>query len=130
MKTLLNPWFILGCLVWIVVIVPRKLGHPLPVIWVNNYLDDLFAVPVIANLTLWFMRVAVIRSNYYVLSAGKVAFIVIYTSLVFEVFLPLISKRYTSDWADVLLYVAGGLIFYFIMNKPILSRKRKAESTN
>jgi len=41
-------------------------------------------------------------------------------SLVFEGLLPLISKTYTADWMDVLLYIFGGLFFYKVMNKPLL----------
>lgn len=122
MKTLLNPWFIAGCVIWAIVITARKLGHPMPPL-INGYVDDAFAVPVIANLSLWYMRKIVIRSDYYVLSAWKVAFIVIYLALVFEVFLPLISKKYTGDWIDAGLYVFGGFFFYFVMNRPLLSRK-------
>ncbi|HEX3383835.1 MAG TPA: hypothetical protein VHS53_01540, partial [Mucilaginibacter sp.] len=91
--------------------------------FINGYVDDVFAVPVIANLSLCYMRVFVIGSNYYVLSAWKVVFIVIYLTLVFEVLLPLISKTYTSDWIDAGLYVFGGFFFYFVMNKPLFSRK-------
>ncbi|HWD87011.1 MAG TPA: hypothetical protein VG367_02720 [Mucilaginibacter sp.] len=122
MKTLLNPWFIAGCLIWVTVMITRKTGHPLPM-FINGYVDDVFAVPVIANLSLCYMRVFVIGSNYYVLSAWKVVFIVIYLTLVFEVLLPLISKTYTSDWIDAGLYVFGGFFFYFVMNKPLFSRK-------
>jgi hypothetical protein len=125
MKTLLNLWFIAGCVIWAIVITTRKLGHPMPPL-INGYVDDAFGVPVIANLSLWYMRKVVIRSDHYVLSAWKVAFIVIYLTLVFEVFLPFISKRYTGDWIDATLYVFGGFFFYFVMNKPILNRKPKA----
>ena len=121
LKTLLNPWFITGCAIWAVVIISRKLGHPVPI--VNGYIDDAFAVPVIAGLSLWFMRVFIIKSDYYVLSRWKVVFIVIYVSLVFEVLLPLISKKYTADWIDVLLYSIGGFFFYWVMNKPLLIRR-------
>ncbi len=124
MKTLLNPWFILGCLTWVVIYASREFGYPLP--FVNGYIDDLFAIPVIANLTLCLMRVAIIRSNYYVLSASKVVFVVVYVSLVFEVILPLLSKRYTRDWLDALLYAIGGLFFYLVMNKPLASTNRKS----
>jgi hypothetical protein len=124
MRTLLNPWFIAGCITWVIVMITRKLGHPIPLL--NGYIDDAFAVPVIANLALCFQRVIVIKSNYYVLSAGKVVFIVVYLGLVFEVLLPAISKRYTGDWIDAGLYVIGGFFFYFVMNKPVLSRKPKA----
>ena len=100
----------------------RRLHHPIPIF--NGYIDDAFAVPVIASLALCFQRVVIIRSDYYVLSAGKVTFIVIYLALVFEVFLPLISKKYTGDWIDAGLYVVGGLFFYWVMNKPIIPKKR------
>jgi len=121
MKTLLNPWFVAGCLVWAIVMITRRLGHPIPLL--NNYIDDAFAVPVIANIALCFQRVVVIKSNYYVLSAGKVAFVVIYLGLVFEVLLPIISKKYTGDWIDAGLYIIGGFFFYWVMNKPLMSRK-------
>jgi hypothetical protein len=122
MKTLLNPWFIAGCLTWGVVFAFRKLGHPLP--YINGYINDGFAIPVIANLGLWFKRVFIIKNNYYVLGPWQVAFIVVYVSLVFEVLLPLLSKIYTADWIDVLLYVIGGLFFYWVMNKPVVEGRR------
>lgn len=125
MRTLLNPWFVTGCVIWVFVYSFRRLAHPIP--WINGYADDFFAVPVIANLSLWFMRGAVIRSNYYVLSPWKVTFIVLYLSVVFEILLPAMSKTYTGDWVDALLYATGGVFFYFVMNKPALSQKPKAE---
>ncbi|MFI5136901.1 MAG: hypothetical protein ACHQIM_03680 [Sphingobacteriales bacterium] len=118
MKTLFNPWFIIGCFVWVAVISTRKLGHPLP--YVNGNINDAFAIPVIANLALWFQRVFIIKSNYYVFAPRYVIFIVIYVSLVFEGLLPLLSKKYTADWLDVLLYIFGGLFFYLVMNKALV----------
>jgi len=117
MKTLLNPWFSAGCLTWVIVLAARKTGHPLP--FINGYIDDAFAIPVIANISLWFMRVIVIKNNYYVLSPRQVIFIVIYVSIVFEVLLPNISKAYTADWIDVLLYAIGGIFFYRVMNRGV-----------
>jgi len=117
MKTLLNPWFLAGCITWLIVITSRKLGHPLP--YINGYINDAFAIPVIANLALWFQRMVVYKSSYYVLSPWHVVFIVVYVSVVFEGLLPWLSKIYTADWMDVLLYCIGGLFFYFVMNKPV-----------
>lgn len=116
MKTLLNGWFIAGCFTWFIVIVMRKLGHPLPVL--NGYMDDAVAIPVIANLGLWFQRVFIIKNDYYVLAPWHVIFIVAYVTLLFEVLLPSISKSYTSDWIDIFLYLTGGLFFFKIMNRP------------
>ncbi|SHN31418.1 hypothetical protein [Mucilaginibacter sp. OK098] len=118
MKTLLNKWFIASCLIWLIVITSRKLGHPLPLI--NGYIDDAIAIPVIANLGLWFQRVVIIKNNYYVLSKWHVVFIVAYVSLIFEGLLPLFSKTYTADWIDVLLYIIGGVFFYRVMNKAVV----------
>lgn len=117
MKTLLNKWFIAGCLIWLIVFIMRKLNHPLP--FINGYIDDAIAIPVIANLGLWFQRVAVIKNNYYVLSKWHVVFITVYVALIFEGLLPWLSKAYTADWIDVLLYIIGGVFFYRVMNKPL-----------
>lgn len=121
MKTLFNGWFIAGCLTWVIVIMARKLGDPLPVL--NGYITDAAAIPVIANLGLWFQRVFIIKNNYYVLAPRHIIFIVVYVSLIFEGILPLFSKTYTADWIDVLLYAIGGLFFYKMMNKPIMKKR-------
>ena len=118
MKTLLNRWFLASCLIWLVVISSRRLGHPLPP-FINGYIDDLVAIPVVATLTLCFQRVYIIKNNYYVLGIGHVAFITGYVTVVFEVLLPLFSKRYTGDWVDALLYVIGAVFFYRVMNRPV-----------
>lgn len=123
MKTLLNKWFVGGCLIWLVMTIMRRNGHPLPIL--NGYINDLLAIPVIANLGLWFQRIFVIRNDYYVLSLWHVVFIVVYVSVLFELALPYYSKIYTGDWVDTILYLAGGIFFYKIINKPIITEKRE-----
>jgi glycopeptide antibiotics resistance protein len=125
MKTLLNKWFLGGCLLWLVITIMRRSGHPLPVL--NGCIDDLLAIPVIANLGLWFQRVFIIRNNYYVLSPWHVLFIVVYVSILFELALPYYSKTYTGDWRDVILYLVGGIFFYKIINRPIVPETRVME---
>ena len=123
MKTLLNPWFLAGCVTWLIVIILRKSGHPLP--YLNGYITDAFAIPVIANLGLWFQRVFIYKSNYYVLSAWHVVFIVLYVTVVFEGLLPWLSVKYTADSIDVVLYVIGGVFFYLVMNKPVVVKREE-----
>ena len=117
MKTLLNRWFITGCIIWLLVFATRKLHHPIS--YINGYITDVFAIPVIATLALCFQRVVVFKSNFYTLSKWHVVFITAYVSLIFEVLLPWLSKTYTGDWVDVLLYIVGGLFFYRVMNRPL-----------
>lgn len=123
MKTLINKWFIGGCVIWLIVITARKLGHPFP--HVNGYINDALAIPVMASLGLWFQRVFIFKNDYYVLAPWHVVFIVIYVTLIFEVLLPVFSKTYTADWADILLYIIGGLFFYKVMNVPISPKTLK-----
>ncbi len=92
---------------------------PVAPAYINGYLTDFAAGPVIATLGLCFMRVVVIRNNYYVLSPKQVAFVIIYLSLLFEGLLPLLSNKYTADWADIVLYASGGIFFYKVINKPL-----------
>lgn len=117
MRTLTNKWFIAFSLIWLVVYVSRRVGHPVP--FVNGYLTDLLAVPVIAQLGLWFQRGFIVKSGYYVLSIWHVVFIFAYVSIVFELVLPHLSKKYTADYVDVALYATGGVFFYRVMNKPL-----------
>ena len=102
----------------------RKLNHPLP--FINGYIDDAIAIPVIANLGLWFQRVAIIKSNHYVLSKWHVVFITVYVALIFEGLLPYLSKTYTADWIDVLLYIIGGMFFYKAMNRAVAEVRDKS----
>lgn len=118
MKTLLNPWFIAFCLLWSVLYFARITHHP--VLYLNGHLGDFLAVPVIANLGLWFQRVFMIKRSTYILKAGHVIFIVIYLSVVFEWLLPIYHQEiFTRDWTDILLYLTGGLFFFRLMNKPL-----------
>ncbi|SIT83322.1 hypothetical protein [Pontibacter indicus] len=98
----------LGHLVWRWLELPRSW-------WVQHYLDDLLCLPLVLTVTRFILRFfygSQLRFSWY-----HVAFTVVYFSLAFELFFPTFMPRYTSDWADVLCYTAGGLIFYRFLNK-------------
>lgn len=118
MKTLLNAWFIIFCLAWAVVYFFRITHHS--ILYLNGHLTDFLAVPVIANLGLWFQRILMGKRSMYVLKPGHMVFIVLYLAVVFEWILPVYHPEiFTGDWIDVLLYIIGGLFFFFVMNKPL-----------
>ena len=116
MKSLTNYWFISFCLLWLIVFTGRNLGMTIP--YFNNYVTDLLAVPVIANLGLAFQRGFVEKSGSWCFKPGHLIFITAYTSLVFEFILPKYSDNYTADLMDVVMYITGGLFFWKIMNRP------------
>lgn len=118
MKTLLNPWFIVFCGIWAIAYFAGIINHP--VLLLRGHLTDLLAVPVVANLGLWFQRNLAGKNSIYILKPGHVIFIVIYISIIFEWLLPKYNPaKFTGDWIDVLLYILGGLFFLWKMNKPL-----------
>lgn len=121
MKTLLNSWFILFCIIWSIFYFSKISGHPIKLL--NGHLTDLLAVPVLANLGLWFQRILMVKRSTYILKFGHVLFIVIYVSVVFEWLLPKYHpEKFTGDWFDVLLYILGGVFFFMRMNKPLFEK--------
>jgi hypothetical protein len=38
-------------------------------------------------------------------------------AILFEFYFPKILERYTSDWIDVCLYFASGMVFYFLQKR-------------
>ena len=43
-------------------------------------------------------------------------FTLIYVSILFEWVLPKINAKYTADYYDIIMYIVGLLVFYFIQN--------------
>ena len=114
MKTLLNKWFLSFSLVWFIIFVCTKIGYYF--YWpIQYYLIDLLAVPIIAQLCLWWMRL-ILQNAKYQLPKWNILLLIIALSLVFEVYLPTKNARYTGDCFDVIMYCFGGLFFVKIMN--------------
>ncbi len=116
MRTLFNRWFLAFCCLFLFFYLSKFWQLPLPQI-ISFYYLDLLAVPIIANLGLFYQRKFVYKNPQVILNRWQVFFIVIYISLLFEAILPLFMKRYTRDLADVACYITGGLFFWIVMNK-------------
>lgn len=81
------------------------------------YLNDLLAPIIILCFTKLFLSLYLDR--IYRLSNGQLLFFFLYLSFAFEVLLPNISVKYTSDVYDLLVYAIGTIIFYNWMNKKL-----------
>jgi hypothetical protein len=118
MATLKNTWFIAFSLVWVIIFTLTKLHIYLPNIF-QFYTLDLIAVPVLANLGLWFLRF-LLQDDHLKMKPWQLLFIVLIVSIFFEVLMPIYnSKRYSADILDVFCYIFGGLFFWLVMNKAI-----------
>jgi len=117
MKTLTNFYFIGFSLIWLTIYTSNLLGYQF--YWlIQFYLLDLIAVPILAQIGLCWMRFIKGKRNE-LLSIWHIAFIILSLSFVFEIYMPKHQTRYTADVWDILMYVLGGLFFYFVMNRPI-----------
>ncbi len=118
MQTLKNYCFLFFVLIWAVIFTLTKLHLYLPNL-AQFYLLDLIAIPVLANLGLFFLRL-LLQNNKLLLKIWQLHFIVISTSLFFEVLMPFYKPyRYSADILDVLCYCFGGIFFWKVMNKGV-----------
>lgn len=90
----------------------QRLQLPLPTI-INNYVNDLLYIPLVLGAIEFVIR-RLKKDSSFKLPFGFVIFLAISYSFYFEYFLPKVNSRYTGDWIDVILYFAGGFVYFFI----------------
>jgi hypothetical protein len=119
-----SPLFIICLMLFIVHQVITK-GMNIQLGWIDNYLDSLLAMPVILTLWLAERRWLFRQGSSYLLPALHVVMATLYIALVAEMVFPLLSRRFTSDWLDVVCYAVGSILFYFTVNRPATRRMSK-----
>jgi hypothetical protein len=82
--------------------------------WFDNYGDDLLAVPFVAGIVLLAENFLVYKQHHRKHHFLQLGFIFIAISLVFEFILPNYSTHYFYDPLDIMYYLLGFLIYYFI----------------
>ncbi|PQJ78634.1 hypothetical protein BTO18_05280 [Polaribacter porphyrae] len=83
---------------------------------INNYVNDFLIIPIVLFICLLFLRWSRNNKNF-TLSLPIVIYLCIMYSILFEFIFPNFLARYTKDYIDVLLYFAGGLLFYLLQDK-------------
>lgn len=118
-----NPIFIFASVAfWVNQYLEKSLGVFVPIY--HSYGDDLMAMPVVFGICLQAMRWWHPSGEGLTFTRKQVLIGLVYFSVVFEVFLPLISSNYTADPLDVLCYAIGSLVFLKFMNKPAPQSKK------
>ncbi|SDG61271.1 hypothetical protein SAMN05421827_108167 [Pedobacter terrae] len=110
-----NIWFFSLSAVGILVYVGNRLDYVFPT-WIQFYLNDLLIVPITAILARRAMQ-KIFRLSFYRLQIWQIIFIVFFYAVLFEAIMPLINERYTADWLDVSMYIAGGVFYQKILEK-------------
>jgi len=111
LKSKLIPfWFILFVLIYLI---NQLLNKTSKIDFLNYYLNDFLAVPIVLQLTLISFQLLYNNVNIY-LGKDKILYTVIYISIFFELFLPYFFERFVGDWIDVMMYCLGGFAFYLL----------------
>lgn len=123
MAILRSPVFIV-CLVAFLLHQWMQKGMNIHYIWIDNYLDNFLAMPVILTLLLaeriWLFK----KGKNYRLPALVIGIATLYIILITEILFPLFSKDFHGDWMDAIFYAGGSVLFNFTINKL---PKKKAE---
>lgn len=88
----------------------------------TSYLDDLICIPIVLFIVQFVHRY--IDKNDFILPISHIILSVAFFSVIFEIILPRFSLRYIGDSLDVVFYLTGAIIFYFINesgNKSLLT---------
>ena len=82
--------------------------------WFDNYGDDFIAVPFVAGIVLIAENLLVYKQHQRKHHFLQLAFIFVLISIVFEFILPNYSAYYFYDSLDIMYYLLGFLIYYYI----------------
>lgn len=112
MNRFLKGYFIASLLIGLTVYIAQKSKYLLPDI-IRFYLNDFLIIPIVLTISLYILRWSKNNKNYYI-PLSIVLYSCFLYSFLFEYFLPKFHARYTSDFIDVILYFASGIIFYIL----------------
>jgi hypothetical protein len=84
--------------------------------WYVNYAADVVCLPLILSITLVLIR-KIKRWPFFYLTNGMFVVAISYTSILFEWILPRYFTKYTADIVDIVMYLVGLIIFYFVQQR-------------
>lgn len=89
----------------------------IPIRAIDNYFDDLIAIPFIMGITLFIEKEVFGKEPSYFHSVSRIIAVSVFISILFELLLPLYSVTYVSDPIDILCYLSGALIYFLIQRQ-------------
>ena len=116
MQVLRSPIFILCAVLFVIHQLMQK-GLDMHFAAIDRYLDNLLAMPIILTFLMIERRYLLVRKKSFHLSALEVLVATFFIVVVAEVFFPLFSRDFTTDWWDVIFYILGSVIFYLTINR-------------
>ncbi len=119
---ILTYYFIFSLIIGTLIYYAQKKAIQLPSI-INNYVNDFLIIPIILIPSLFILQWSKGDKNYKI-SAWVILYICVFYALFFEYIIPQYHSRYTADLIDVILYFAGGFVFYSLQNVTYVINKQ------
>lgn len=91
-------------------------GFHLKLGWVDNYGDDLLAVPFVSACILILENTLFYKNHQRKHSIGQLLFIFVFISFFFEFVAPKVSVHYKSDPMDIIFYFIGLILSFKFVN--------------
>ncbi len=79
----------------------------------SSYLNDLLCLPIVLSICLFVIRFFS-KDEQIKISLFSAFSLAAFYSIYFEIYLPDVTERYTSDVVDVLLYFTGAFLFWLV----------------
>lgn len=111
-----SPVFVVCCLLFVLHQLLQK-AFKVSIPFVDQYLDNLLAMPIILTLLLAERQYLFKRGKQYRLPLLDVMLGTLFVAFVSEVLFPKLSDAFTGDWLDLVFYAIGSVIFYFTINR-------------
>lgn len=110
MSNWLRLYFVFSVILGTTIYVFQITGFKLPEI-INNFVNDFLIIPIVLTICLFILRKTKNNPNYKI-PLSIILYLCVLYSVLFEFILPNYLVRYTKDYIDILLYFAGGMVFY------------------
>lgn len=94
----------------------------------SSHLNDLLCMPVVLGICLFLIRRFSKQKQLHISLFSAFSLAALYSAY-FELYLPEVTLRYTSDALDVVFYFSGAFTFWLVQRKDaltIISEKKKA----
>lgn len=116
MKILYHPVFVVSCVLFVLhQLIQNTVNYSVPLL--DDYLDNLLAVPILLTLVVAERRLLFRRGADYRMDGLEVTLGTLVIALAGDLLFPALSDRFKFDYVDFAVYAAGGVVFYWTINR-------------
>lgn len=114
-KNILLLNFITSLFLGLCIYTAQKLTIQLP-FFINNYVNDFLIIPIVLFICLLVLR-WLRNDKYFIIPIFSIIYISVFFTVFFELIMPKLSERYTTDIFDSIMYGLGSFWFWFLQKK-------------